>query len=405
MWGAIGILESMWHLTARQAARGDIGKLSNEEIALGIDYYEDADKLVSALVESGLLDVNTEHRYIVHDWSEHADDYINVRLARAVEHFADGKRPNIKKLGLSERSRIEDLYAEKESTGANLCAQKPHESAQKPPSLLPLPLPLPLPQESTNVPSCDGASESENVAPQEEVNIEGEITVIVSALLQGYKHNPAPKKGQVKNALLRAADQGQITVYGDAKAICNALREKTWGVPDEDPTAYVIGAIRRQSFWDELAGSPTVPPPPALPRCSPVPAPAPPAAPSSAFPPAVERWNAVVEDKFKVKYWDRTSPIADLREAEKLPRFSDNIEEIAQRCQDYERHGITGMSFDTLFMTVKGMPKWVRVLDGFFDGMKKTASTSPIGELQAAVRRVAKERGITLTGDRNNAAA
>ena len=35
-WQGVGLLESIWHLTAGEAPRGDIGKLSDEDVALAI---------------------------------------------------------------------------------------------------------------------------------------------------------------------------------------------------------------------------------------------------------------------------------------------------------------------------------------------------------------------------------
>src|SRR5690348_9760858 len=83
LWQAVGLLESIWHLTAREAPRGDIGKLSDEDITLGIDYRGDESKLIDALIGSGWLDRDPVGRLAVHDWADHADDAVHMRLARA----------------------------------------------------------------------------------------------------------------------------------------------------------------------------------------------------------------------------------------------------------------------------------------------------------------------------------
>lgn len=92
-WQAVGILESLWELTAKSADDGGIGRLSNEEIALELDYLDDENTLISALVETGWLDPHPVHRLVVHDWSEHADKYIHQRLKRQNRRFADGFGP------------------------------------------------------------------------------------------------------------------------------------------------------------------------------------------------------------------------------------------------------------------------------------------------------------------------
>jgi hypothetical protein len=90
LYHAVGLLELLWHLTAREATRGDIGKLDNESIALALDYRGDEDKLIDALVRCGWLDESTEHRLVVHDWHEHADEAVKKRLTRSKRSFIGG---------------------------------------------------------------------------------------------------------------------------------------------------------------------------------------------------------------------------------------------------------------------------------------------------------------------------
>lgn len=72
----VGLLETLWQLVARDAPRGDIGKFDNESIAIGLEWEEDPDQLVEWLVETQWLDACDEHRLIVHDWHEHAPNYV-----------------------------------------------------------------------------------------------------------------------------------------------------------------------------------------------------------------------------------------------------------------------------------------------------------------------------------------
>jgi hypothetical protein len=84
LYQAVGMLELLWHLTAREAPRGDIGKLSNEDIALALDYRGDEDVLIEALIRTRWLDRNETHRLLIHDWHEHAWLTINSRALRHV---------------------------------------------------------------------------------------------------------------------------------------------------------------------------------------------------------------------------------------------------------------------------------------------------------------------------------
>ena len=53
-WQCVGILESLWLITQTNAPRGDIGRLSNEDIAAMLEWPDDADELVNALVVQAL---------------------------------------------------------------------------------------------------------------------------------------------------------------------------------------------------------------------------------------------------------------------------------------------------------------------------------------------------------------
>lgn len=106
LYSCVGIMELLWHLTAREAPQGDIGKLSNESIAIGIDYEGDADALVAVLQECGWLEQSEGHRLVIHDWSEHSDDTVDNKLARAGKYYADGRLPRMTKLSIRERETL-----------------------------------------------------------------------------------------------------------------------------------------------------------------------------------------------------------------------------------------------------------------------------------------------------------
>lgn len=110
-WEAMGLLEALWHFTARVARRGDIGRWTDEQIARSIGWNRtEAGELVRALVAERWVDVSDEHRLVVHDWSTHADDAIHIALARSGEHFADGVRPKLNRLSKRERARISKIF-------------------------------------------------------------------------------------------------------------------------------------------------------------------------------------------------------------------------------------------------------------------------------------------------------
>lgn len=88
--GTIGLLEGMWLAVGKNCPRGDIGRFSNEEIAIMVDWDGDPDELISALVECRWLDVCDTYRLVVHDWEDHCPTYIKGGLAKRGEAIAIG---------------------------------------------------------------------------------------------------------------------------------------------------------------------------------------------------------------------------------------------------------------------------------------------------------------------------
>jgi hypothetical protein len=110
LWQAVGLMESLWLLTGRETPRGDIGKLSNEDIALAIDYRGAEGELIEALVACGWIDRDEIERLVIHDWADHADDAVHMRLARSQQFFVGGRAPRITKLSGIERERAHKFY-------------------------------------------------------------------------------------------------------------------------------------------------------------------------------------------------------------------------------------------------------------------------------------------------------
>lgn len=108
---AVGTMELLWHWVAEYLPRGDVGKSENWEIAAAVHWKGDPDELLAALVAEHWLDESPTCRLIVHDWSEHCEESVHTRLARSREHFADGTRPRLGKLGGAEREAAENFYS------------------------------------------------------------------------------------------------------------------------------------------------------------------------------------------------------------------------------------------------------------------------------------------------------
>ncbi len=108
---AVGILECLWHFTDLYTPDGRIGKYTPGIIAERIGFTGDPAELFSALLECRWLDPDPGG-VIVHDWHEHCDDAVHMRLARAGKRFANGLTPKLTRLGPVERQRALERFAE-----------------------------------------------------------------------------------------------------------------------------------------------------------------------------------------------------------------------------------------------------------------------------------------------------
>lgn len=82
-YAAVGLLELLWHYTAEFSPQGNVGKYPDAAIARACHWTKDATQFVTALTETGWLDVDQEHRLLVHDWADHVDETTKKRLLRA----------------------------------------------------------------------------------------------------------------------------------------------------------------------------------------------------------------------------------------------------------------------------------------------------------------------------------
>jgi hypothetical protein len=133
---AVGILELLWHFTAKYAPRGDIGRFDNTHIAAGIHWEGDPDALVRALVQSKWVEIHSdpEIRLVIHDWEEHSDDYTRKRVKKSGLGFAGNGTPSVRD------------FLEKSGTG-NTPNPEESRSSGAPSSALPclaVPVPAPL---------------------------------------------------------------------------------------------------------------------------------------------------------------------------------------------------------------------------------------------------------------------
>lgn len=102
-WGAVGILEGLFHFVATYARRGDIGRMTDRQIATGVGWEGDPEQLVEGLVSAGWLDACPCHRLRLHDWPEHADQGVSQSILikkqgfiECYTHGLSGQDPELK---------------------------------------------------------------------------------------------------------------------------------------------------------------------------------------------------------------------------------------------------------------------------------------------------------------------
>ena len=80
---ALGYLTLLWDFAAEHAPQGNLGKWPDGAIARACDWPGDPGAFVAALVDSGWLDRDPDHRLLVHHWWQHKEHWISAKLARA----------------------------------------------------------------------------------------------------------------------------------------------------------------------------------------------------------------------------------------------------------------------------------------------------------------------------------
>ncbi|NOY41176.1 MAG: hypothetical protein GXP26_04985 [Planctomycetes bacterium] len=148
-YAAVGILESIWHLTSEAADEGDIGRFSDDEIADYIGWEHDSAQLIKALIESRWLDEHTEDRLSVHDWVDHCPGFVTERLKKRRARAAKKQK----------RDQTETTSDEQE-TGKDIAGTTEGQPGDKSKNVPSIPRPS-KPRPSKSIPSTSNWEEVE----------------------------------------------------------------------------------------------------------------------------------------------------------------------------------------------------------------------------------------------------
>jgi hypothetical protein len=128
-----GLLEALWHFTAAYCPNGQIGQIPPAALAAWIG-YPDGPRLLKALTETRWID-GTGAEARIHDWPQHCEDSVHMKLARAHQWFADGSAPKLTRLGRAERLAARAFFSngkDKDATAKPTTTSKPDLRPQPP---------------------------------------------------------------------------------------------------------------------------------------------------------------------------------------------------------------------------------------------------------------------------------
>lgn len=87
---AIGHLELLWAWVGKKAVQGNVGKWPDGAIARACFWDGDPEVFVTALADARFIDRHPTHRYIIHDWADHAPRWVKSKLRTEGLSFISG---------------------------------------------------------------------------------------------------------------------------------------------------------------------------------------------------------------------------------------------------------------------------------------------------------------------------
>jgi hypothetical protein len=168
---AVGIMEMLWHFASVYAPNGSLSRFTPSQIAQAVGWTEDPKLLVDALTNRWV-----DGDMFIHDWPEHCETSVHMKLARSGEPFACGCTPNQSRLPSSDRKGNRIVCARHQG---EVCAHDKRRGVRTDGPLvrtksvrtntvcaLPVPLPLPVPKPTSLPPSGNNGTDVGAVAPK-----------------------------------------------------------------------------------------------------------------------------------------------------------------------------------------------------------------------------------------------
>lgn len=91
----IGHLELLWAFTGKKAPQGNIGKWPDGAIARACYWMGSPEVFITALRDAGFVDAHKAHRFVIHDWQEHAPRWVKSKLKTLGLAFVEDAPPDV----------------------------------------------------------------------------------------------------------------------------------------------------------------------------------------------------------------------------------------------------------------------------------------------------------------------
>jgi hypothetical protein len=251
---ALGLLEFLWHAQYEACSEVVGDALDVETLAR---WEGEKGVLVLALVDSGFVDANPDGTFSVHDFWDHAPDYVRKRAEREVDRKKRGVtlseiRAESGRLGAKATNACRPEIGKHPANSRTVAGRCPASVRQIAVTPAPAPAPAPAPV-SPLPPSAPDLALTPDPSPASAGSGEGRFEVFWAAYPRKVKPGDALKAWKSMSAADRAA--ALLAVPAFARAWAGAPRDRREFIP------YPASWLRARQWgddpaeWDQSAAS------------------------------------------------------------------------------------------------------------------------------------------------------
>ena len=225
-FGAEIYLIDLWLTVAMDCPEGILVGWDEEDISDACDWPGDPNELVTALIESGWLEKDSDGEYVIHDWCEHQGWACKAK-----------QRSNTAKQAANARwgKKYGNADSMQPHSDSNTDSMQPHSDSNAD-SNAPSPSPSPLPSQNTPLPPKGKDVELKDFLLK---NIPEDLSFLKNNFLEFFKYRQQKPKSK--------RYQSEIGINGLFRDICNCIAvghppveclniamERGWQTPSPD---------------------------------------------------------------------------------------------------------------------------------------------------------------------------